>query len=109
MPSRILIASHLNRLSLSARNTLMLALMLLVAAAPSRAQNTTGTIRGTVTGAGGAAITDAQLLARNIESGVTRGTITHADGAYVLAGLVPGNYDLTVRRIGTTSQTRRVV
>ena len=78
-------------------------------AAPGLAQNTTGTIRGTVSGAGGAAVTDAQIVARNVETGTSRGTIPHAEGLYVLAGLVPGTYDLTVRRIGATAQTRRVV
>ena len=33
------------------------------------AQNTTGTIRGTVTGAGGAPIASAQIVARNVNSG----------------------------------------
>ena len=83
--------------------------LLLGVTAPGLAQNTTGTVRGTVSGAGGAAVADAQIVARNVETGTSRGTITHADGLYVLAGLVPGTYDLTVRRIGATAQTRRVV
>jgi len=109
MRVRILTAWCLDRLPLLAQKTLTLTFALLVIAAPSRAQNTTGTIRGAVTGAGGAPISDAQIAARNVETGVSRGTTSHADGAYVLAGIVPGTYDLTVRRIGTTSQTRRVV
>jgi len=98
-----------SRLSLFAVTLATLALSLLLVATPSAAQNTTGTIRGAITSAGGAAVTDAQIAARNVESGVSRGTTSHADGSYVLAGLVPGTYDLSVRRIGTTAQTRRVV
>ncbi|MEP6492087.1 MAG: carboxypeptidase regulatory-like domain-containing protein [bacterium] len=86
------------------------ALLLSVAvAATASAQNTTGTVRGTVTGAGGTPVADAQIAARNIETGAQRGATSRADGSYVLAGLVPAAYDLTVRRIGTSPQTRRVV
>jgi outer membrane receptor protein involved in Fe transport len=49
------------------------------------------------------------VTARNVTSGVQRGTVTRADGFYVLPGLIPGTYDMNVRRIGTTGQTRRVV
>ncbi len=73
------------------------------------AQNSTGTIRGTVTGAGGLGLADAQVSARNIESGVVRNTTSREQGVYVLAGLVPATYEMTVRRIGTTAVTRRVV
>src|SRR3954464_4692005 len=73
------------------------------------AQNTTGTIRGMITAAGGAPSADAQIGARNIETGAQRGTTSRADGSYVLPGLVPGTYDLSVRRIGAQPQTRRVV
>ena len=72
-------------------------------------QNATGTIRGTVTGSGGAPVGSAQIQARNIESGVQRGTLSRDDGFYVLAGVVPGTYDVTIRRIGSSPQSRRVV
>jgi Carboxypeptidase regulatory-like domain/TonB dependent receptor len=73
------------------------------------AQNSTGTIRGSVTGANAAVVADAQVSARNVDNGVQRNTLSRADGFYVLPGLIPGTYDLTVRRIGTGAQTRRVV
>ena len=43
-------------------------------APPLAAQTSTGTVRGTVTGDGGVPVGDAQVAARNVESGVTRGT-----------------------------------
>jgi hypothetical protein len=46
---------------------------------------------------------------RNPETGVQRGTLSNADGSYTLAGLQPATYDMTVRRIGSSPQTRRVV
>jgi hypothetical protein len=83
--------------------------LFLAFAAPVLAQNSTGTVRGTITGVNGNGIADAQVSARNTESGVQRGTLSRADGSYVLPGLIPGTYDLSVRRIGTTAQTRRAV
>ncbi len=72
------------------------------------AQNTTGTVRGTVT-VGGAAVTSAQIELRNPTTGVQRGASTRDDGSYVLAGLAPATYQMTVRRIGSAPQTRTVV
>ncbi len=95
-----------------ARATLALALALalaLVTAITAAAQNATGTIRGTITGSRGANLADAQISARNAETGVVRNTTSRTDGFYVLPGLVPATYEMTVRRIGTGAQARRVV
>ncbi len=73
------------------------------------AQNSTGTIRGVVTADNGAPMATVQIAARNVESGVPRGTESRDDGTYVLPGIVPGTYDMTVRRIGYAPITRRVV
>lgn len=73
------------------------------------AQTSTGTIRGTVTGTGGGAASGAQITARNPSNGAIRGTSAQDDGSYVLAGLVPATYEVTVRRIGTAPQTRTIV
>ncbi len=80
-----------------------------IGAANVQGQTATGTIRGTVTGANGAPVADAQVTARNVETGALRGTSSRADGFYVLAGLVPATYDMSVRRLGMAEQTRRVV
>ncbi|HXG69307.1 MAG TPA: carboxypeptidase-like regulatory domain-containing protein, partial [Gemmatimonadaceae bacterium] len=74
----------------------------------SSAQNTTGTLRGTVTADGGAPISDAQIIVRNTNSGVQRNALSREDGGYTLPGLVPGTYDVTVRRIGSGAQNRQV-
>src|SRR6266480_2269736 len=79
------------------------------AAGSLRAQNTTGTIRGSVTGAGGAPIASAQIVARNTSTGATRNALSNDAGAYTLAGLVPGTYDVNVRRIGSAPQFRTIV
>ena len=73
------------------------------------AQNTTGTIRGTITGEGNAPIGSAQIVARNASSGATRTAQSNDAGAYALVGLVPGTYDVSIRRIGSAPQNRRIV
>jgi hypothetical protein len=57
----------------------------------------------------GKAVAGAEILAKNISSGVQRSTMSRADGSYTMPGLAPASYDLTVRRIGSGAQTRRVV
>ncbi|HEY3112660.1 MAG TPA: carboxypeptidase regulatory-like domain-containing protein [Gemmatimonadaceae bacterium] len=73
------------------------------------AQNSTGTVRGKISGDGGAPIGSAQVVARNTDNGVQRGTQSDDAGFYTLAGLVPGTYTFSVRRIGSAPQTRTVV
>ena len=73
------------------------------------AQTSTGTLRGRVTTAAGAAVADAQVGIRNLESGIHRGTTTRSDGTWVLPGVIPGAYEMTVRRIGYGADARRVV
>jgi hypothetical protein len=88
--------------------TALLASLTFVAWSPAAAQTTTGSIRGFVRNASGAPISDVQLVARNVTMGVTRGTATTATGFYNIAGLRPGQYELTARRIGLTPQTRTI-
>ncbi len=83
--------------------------LLVLAAGSASAQTSTGTIRGTVTGTDGKPVSGAEIVVKNTASGVERTTATRTDGGYVLAGLVPATYDLTVRHIGSGSQARRVV
>lgn len=86
-----------------------LALGSLFAVHPVWAQTTSGTIRGTIAGEGGKGVASAEILVKNIASGVQRSTTSRADGQYVLPGLLPAVYELTVRRIGSTALTRRVI
>src|SRR5689334_15809221 len=72
------------------------------------AQTTTGTVKGTVT-SGGAPVAGAQITLRNPASGVSRTTTSHDDGTYVMPGVVPATYEMSVRRIGSEPQMRNVV
>jgi hypothetical protein len=80
-----------------------------LAVASLSAQTTTGTIRGTITGAGGVPIASAQVVARNVSTGVTRNALSNDAGGYTLVGLVPGTYQVNVRRIGSAPENRTIV
>src|SRR5882762_11167085 len=73
------------------------------------AQSTTGTVRGYVKDQNGTPVADAEVQARQVETGIVRSATSHADGSYILPGLTPGNYDLSVRKIGFGPQRRQVV
>lgn len=75
-------------------------------AAVVEAQTTTGSVRGYVRDPAGAPIAGAQVTARNVQLGASRTTTSNDNGFYSLAGLRPGSYELSVRRIGLAPQTR---
>ncbi|QUV83145.1 TonB-dependent receptor [Chloracidobacterium sp. D] len=71
----------------------------------------TGTITGVVRDSGGAFISGAEVSATNLATNFTRTAITNASGRYVIAELLPGDYQLEVKRDGfqTAVETRVVV
>jgi hypothetical protein len=76
--------------------------------AVASAQTATGNVRGYVTATAGAPLSDAQVGARLLSTNALRGTTTNEAGFYYLAGLRPGAYEITVRRIGMQPQTRQI-
>lgn len=72
------------------------------------AQTTTGAIRGYTRDPAGTPIEGAQITARNLQMNVSRNTLSNASGFYNVAGLRPGAYEVTIRRIGFGPQTRSV-
>src|SRR2546423_3785664 len=100
---------HSWSLNLGARTLAVLGLLASLIGTNGLAQTTTGTIRGTVTGAGGVPIVSAQIVARNVSSGATRNALSNETGAYALVGLPPGTYNVNVRRIGSAPQSRTIV
>ena len=67
----------------------------LACAGGAAAQVTTATIRGSVTD-DGVAEAGATIVARDTASGFTSRSTANANGAYVLSGLRPGTYEVTV-------------
>lgn len=85
----------------------LLATSLLVSA-PAMAQLTTSTVRGQVT-SGTAAAPGASVVAVSTENGSTNRTTAGPDGSYVLTGLRPGTYDVTVTAAGGAPVTQRII
>ena len=68
----------------------------LLAASTAAAQDTAGTIEGTVTDPSSAAIRGARIVARHRDTGVTRETTSGNDGFFRLVAMPVGEYSVTV-------------
>lgn len=73
---------------------------LLVFPAVSRAQLATATINGTVKDPSGAVVPSAKVTLVNTATGVARRVVTSSVGSYVIPGIIPGVYQLTVAKTG---------
>jgi Carboxypeptidase regulatory-like domain/TonB dependent receptor len=80
--------------------TLFMGMILLFGGTRVSAQEAGGTIVGTITDPGGAAVAGAGVSIRNVGTGVTRNTTTSEDGVYVAPNLIPGTYEITVTLSG---------
>ena len=94
----------------TARRALSAALLAttLLAGTSALAQVTTATIRGNVT-TSAAPAPGTIVTARNVDTGSVATATAGADGSYVLAGLRPGSYDISVAAEGGTPVTQRVI
>src|SRR3989454_12325774 len=81
--------------------------LVLFLAVPVFAQLPTGTILGTVKDASGALVPGATVTAQNVETGTVRSILTDETGAYRLAALPVGHYDLRVELAGFKSTTQK--
>ncbi|HEX4021660.1 MAG TPA: carboxypeptidase regulatory-like domain-containing protein [Acidobacteriaceae bacterium] len=67
-------------------------------------QAVTGSITGTVTDTNGAIIQEAQVVAKNLDTGIETKTTTNNAGAYSIRFLSIGNYQVTVTANGFTAE-----
>ena len=70
------------------------------------AQTSTGSVRGVVADSSGTPLAGADVVALDEATGVQRTVSTNGRGFYTLAGLNPGAYRITVRRIGHAPAAR---
>jgi hypothetical protein len=87
----------------SKKTTLFLLLLVLIgicSAVPSQAQTATGTITGTVTDTAGALVANAQVMVKNLATGLIYRAQTGQDGTYVVPLLPVGTYEITVKATG---------
>jgi hypothetical protein len=68
----------------------------------------TGEIAGTVTDPTGAVVPNATITIKNLGTNAARTATTNSTGAYVVTGLQPANYELTVTNAGFHSYSTRV-
>jgi hypothetical protein len=75
-------------------------ILLIATATAATAQQGTAEIRGRVSDSSGAAVPGVTVVVRNQASGVFRQGVSTADGTYFLAGVVPGQYEITAELSG---------
>src|SRR5262245_32699631 len=85
------------------------AFLCLLFAAPSAAQTVTGTISGTVVDPSGAVVANAQITITNEATGVPRTGSTNETGNFVMVGLTPGRYKVTLESTGFRKYERAAV
>src|SRR5689334_11245487 len=88
-----------------ARFVCMLAIALLPGSGMTALAQSTGTIQGTITDESGAALANAQVTVRNLETGVERTTQTDSLGSYQVAALPVGVYRIEVQAQGFQPST----
>ena len=91
------------------RTLLLLAVLSLFTVLTASGQQTTGQLNGTVTDSSGAVLTNAQVSARNPETGLQRTATTGGSGDYVIALLPAGNYDVRVQAQGFATAVQKSV
>ncbi len=79
---------------------LVLLITVVLLAQYASAQLTRATLSGHVTDPTGAVVTNAQVLATNVQTGVKTTAESNGAGYYYLPYLSPGRYELTVKRSG---------
>jgi hypothetical protein len=109
---RLLITAAKFELSRSVRPSASLAwrmalLMLLLAALlPTARAQVSGSIKGIVTDASGAAVPGAMVSAKNIETGAIRSSVTDDSGRYLVLALPVGEYEVRVAKAGFQDAVR---
>lgn len=82
--------------------------LMLVPAKPASADNIYGTIRGVVKDQSGAVIPGAQVIARDVSTGITHQFVTGSDGTFEFLNLLaPATYTVQVQKSGFQSYASR--
>src|SRR5215475_5350249 len=97
---------NLRRLNMRVR-LLILFLFTLFLPHPTMAQATNGSIRGAVTDANGAVLSNAAVVVKNVATGFERRLTTGGEGTYLADNLPPGEYEIQVESPGFKKQLKR--
>jgi hypothetical protein len=77
-------------------------------ASPAFAQITAATISGTVKDETGGVLPGADIVAKNLDTGMSRASVSNGDGAFTLAGLAPGRYEVRVTLQGFNTSAQNI-
>ena len=80
--------------------------LLLTNAVPSRAQVAGATLTGTITDSSGGEVPHAQVVIKDVSTGVERTVTTNKDGFYIAANLLPAEYQVTVSAQGFNTEIK---
>jgi hypothetical protein len=80
--------------------------LLLTSAVPSRAQVAGATLTGTITDPAGGQVPNAQIVIKDVATGVERTVTTNKDGFYIAANLLPAEYQVTVTAQGFNTEIK---
>jgi hypothetical protein len=65
-----------------------------------------GTLSGTITDPSGRALPQAQIVIKNVDTGVDRTVTTNTDGFYSAVNLLPGTYQIKISAPGFNTETK---
>ena len=88
---------------------MLMCLLVLTLAVCIAAQETTGSIVGTLTDASGAVVPNAKVTVTNPSTGFSRDSVTGSGGDYKIASLAPGSYDMKVEAKGFASVEQKAI
>jgi hypothetical protein len=80
--------------------------LLLTNAVPCRAQVAGATLTGTITDSSGGQVPNAQVVIKDVSTGVERTVTTNKDGFYIAANLLPAEYQVTVTATGFNTEIK---
>jgi hypothetical protein len=86
--------------------TVVILVLLLSSLNRASAQAAGGTLSGIVEDTTGSLIPRAQIIIRDISTGITRTVSTDAEGFYTASNLLPGTYQVTISAPGFKTETR---
>ena len=72
----------------------------------SRAQVAGGTLTGTITDKTGSEIPNAQIVIKDLATGIDRTVTTNKDGFYIAANLLPAEYQVTISAAGFNTEVK---